>query len=326
MTWQVSLEDASDEVTATCGRSEGDEGGSGGCGWFSRYCHFFLVPKVKFLVFLVCHMLYTALLLAFLFLDPALASHGHQSNTLLVFDGFEWRLWLEPAFWFWTLGRIVDEATDIVSWDAEGLRAYWRSNWNKVDVTTNVLAIACVGVRVGCVLGGDEPLPTADHASNMAYDDGWTSAGALRSDIVVGVGLCATDHAWSLLLVARNLYALMVLLLFIRIFDFLTTSESLGVLCIVLYNIFLNDVTVFLLLTSIILVGFSLCFWLLLAGAIANSDDPLANYGGATNQPFMMSLWGLLGNTYDTSPREPTGAPTGAHLTTPWDPSHTSPP
>ena len=97
-------------------------------------------------------------------------------------------LWLEPAFWFWTLGRIVDEATDIVSWDAEGLRAYWRSNWNKVDVATNVLAIACVGVRVGCVLGGDEPLPTAEHASDMAYDDGWTSAGALRSDIVVGVG------------------------------------------------------------------------------------------------------------------------------------------
>ena len=65
-------------------------------------------------------------------------------------------------------------------------------------------------------------------------------------------------------------------------------------------KIFINDVGVFLLLCAIIIVGFSLSFWLLLAGAIAQSDSPLETYGGATNQPFMMSLWGLLGNTYNT--------------------------
>lgn len=92
-----------------------------------------------------------------------------------------------------------------------------------------------------------------------------------------------------------------VLLLFIRVFDFLTQSESLGVLCIVLFKIFVNDVGVFLLLCAIIIaytfddpwralltllplmtrgrcaiiiVGFSTSFWLLLAGAIANSDAP----------------------------------------------------
>ena len=78
-------------------------------------------------------------------------------------------------------------------------------------------------------------------------------------------------------------------------------SESLGVLCIVLFKIFVNDVGVFLLLCAIIIaytfddpwralltllplmtrgrcaiiiVGFSTSFWLLLAGAIANSDAP----------------------------------------------------
>ena len=39
---------------------------------------------------------------------------------------------------------------------------------------------------------------------------------------------------------------------------------------------------------------------MLLAGAIARSDAPLDVYGGPQNQPFMMSLWGLLGNTYGT--------------------------
>ena len=51
---------------------------------------------------------------------------------------------------------------------------------------------------------------------------------------------------------------------------------------------------------SIIIAGFSLCFWLLLAGAIAADESAADTYGGATNQPFMVSLWGLLGNQYGT--------------------------
>ena len=95
-------------------------------------------------------------------------------------------------------------------WD--GIKLYWRSTWNRIDITTVVLIYASIWIRLRCrdvdMLSEQDATPDPETALADPEE----------------ARLCTDLEVW-----ARNTYGIVLLLLSIKILSYGTYFESIGV-------------------------------------------------------------------------------------------------
>ena len=162
------------------------------------------------------------------------------------------------------MSLLIAELRQLQSFDMAGLRLYLRPPWNKLDAW-NILSVHVVmGFRSYCWSVNDEHgHPFILHHPN-----------------------CPSLQSWS-----RCIYAVTELTLTLRILNYLTVHEGLGILVIILGEMLANDVSLFIVLVLIISLGTGFSFTLLMPGLrqILDSRVQFASSG------ILMPFWGLLG-------------------------------
>ena len=130
--------------------------------------------------------------------------------------------WAEVIYWLWASMRAVGEVHEMYPFTRSSLRAYWNSAWNKIDILTLLLTLFAAALRIGGV--------AAEHS-----EDG--------SDVNNSIRL------------ARVVYALLSIPVFLRLAQYLRYFKSVGTLTIILSEM-ANDVQ----LWSVILILSSSAF------------------------------------------------------------------
>jgi hypothetical protein len=241
-----------------------------------RWLTFYAVPKVKFVLHLMQHVGFMALLTAVLL--------SYYADDALSYP--------EVAFWAWTLTRTLGELNELDSFDASGLRLYLRDIWNQMDVVTFLLVVAIAALRVVSVTAA------AAAAAVEEGGGGGGGGGTLRRLVAKGgeaggsndPGEVAFEPAPPLDATARCLYALLVILVFVRAFQYLRLFKALGVLSIVLGGI-ISDVAIFAFIQLTLLVAFGIAFAVLQPGPMAAYDA----HEVLGRAPFWVPFWGLYG-------------------------------
>lgn len=215
-----------------------------------RWFFFFLVPKVKFVMYLICHFLQLTCLSVVVF-----ASQDDETGALLP----EVRM-TEALYWLWSLLFFAAELKEFKDFGIEGITQYWRSFWNKIDLTTVVLVICSMSLRILC------------YWFNESEDPEQT-------------GQCAELEVW-----ARNTYGVVLSLLCFKILSYGTYFESIGVYIIILGEVARRDVSVVFVLIFIISTGVGLTFTLLMSRY--NQTIQAAN---GFSRPIFTPYWSLVG-------------------------------
>lgn len=231
-----------------------------------RFLYFYSVPKVKFTLHLVQHLLFMLLLTVLLLVV-------YEEDFISSFEIF---------FWLWTLMRTLGELTEIDSFTRRGLWMYIRDPWNQMDVATFVLVVAIVGVRVYAVgLFGDAS-PSALATSRSMLD---TEAVYDPAQIVPIFPPLEVYEA-----MARNLYAILVTLVYVRVLQYLRVFKSIGVFSIVLAGIF-QDVKMFAIVQMVLMASFGVAFATLQPGVMGAYES----YDILGSAPLYVPFWGLFG-------------------------------
>ena len=172
-----------------------------------RWRYFFFVPKVKFVMYAVLHILYIGLNCLFVFpnLKAGVKDYGVEpriNNITVVgvaappsapkealsdYDKSTIKV-EEMVFWGWTALLFVAELKELRSSSLEDLRLYMRSTWNKIDQLTMILVLGVMGLRLTCA----PALELLENAEDQSCE-------------------LSLSH-W-----ARNIYAIILLLLFIKL-------------------------------------------------------------------------------------------------------------
>ena len=181
---------------------------------------------------------------------------------------------MELILWVWAASRQVGELFELDEWSYAEFRLYARDGWNQLDTATFLLIMSAAVVRITtCGLdfsGGGGTCAGRGTEWEEAHDGAkW------EGDTV--------DY------IARNVYAVGVLCIWLRLLQFIQYEQTVGVLLIVL-GAMRTDVYNFLLIQAIITGGFSVCFVLLLP---LSNDGPWYHLLGPNI--FWGSSWGLMG-------------------------------
>ena len=224
-----------------------------------RWLHFYRVPKVKFALNTLSHVLYIVLLCAVLLFETRDYEGG---SSLVVWGNWMRRIgelpplieWREVLLWLWTTARMMGEGSEVSSYDARGLRLYLRDPWNKLDVLTASLLFVTMGLRIACIAGDVEE--DVEHLAPRA----------------------------------RLGYALVTLLSFTRTLQYFRYFESTGVLLIIL-KFMASDVSSFFAFIIVFSFGFGAAFAVLMPGY---ARAPL--YHVLDQSPLWQPFWGLFGD------------------------------
>jgi len=190
-----------------------------------RWLYFFLVPKVKFVMYLTCHILNVVLLALVVFVPTDdIHSDGGGLDKVSI---------LEVCYWSWAYCFFFAELKEFQNYRLEGLRRYLSSSWNRIDVLTLLLVQSVASLRLSCWEDA-EFSPTISDA-------------------------CAERLLWS-----RNIYSLLLVLLALKTLSYLKYFESIGVYIIILGEVARRDVSVFALLISFASTGVGAAFALML--------------------------------------------------------------
>ena len=173
---------------------------------FYRHLLFYLVPKVKFTIHFTSH-LFLAAFVSYMPFDkhPTRAFQAGGRDILTS----------EIIFFIWCLNRSIGELAELQSFTMEGLLIYASSHWNQIDLISSALLTVTTCLRLtghgDSIWHGplDSRGPWLDHNANDPNAP-WG------------------DH------LPANLTALMVILIYYRILQYLRCNESVGVLTIVL--------------------------------------------------------------------------------------------
>ena len=234
-----------------------------------RQLSFFSVPKVKYVVHTVSAMLY-ALLLTYVLLG-------------WPWEGKTW-MWrrgelgpvsmAEAIFWAWALCRVLEEAKQMV---LIGYSGYISSFWNQMDLLTSIAVIGVAVMRMATELGralnGYITSQTVQQILAVLGRDG--AYYSFDDD------QAAEANEWS-----RNLYAVVVLLVYLRFFDLLTYSPRLGVLTIIIKRM-MDDVLSWAAVVGCVTLGVSMAFAVLMPADNSRPEFLL--------KPFFLPFWGLVG-------------------------------
>ena len=232
-----------------------------------RWRHFFLVPKVKFVMYAVMHLMYIGVLCLVVFPKlqrPKAATNGTDTGSNLVSLDPETTLSpLEIFFWLWTALFTFAEAKEFKNFKVEGLRQYLRSPWNKLDLISIMSITGAFLLRTTC-------RPALD----------------LVGDATKSCNL--SDSHW-----ARNFYAISLILLFLKVLSYAQIYESVGVHVIILGEVIRADVSVFSVLALIISTGVGTALTLEFDAWIsAELNDPSRDF---FERPLTMPFWGIVG-------------------------------
>ena len=240
-----------------------------------RWRTFFLVPKVKFVMYGVMHLLYIGLLCLVVF--PNLQRSLHAQGTATVQEpgsgGVNDQVntvasartvgALEIFFWLWTALFTFAELKEFRNFQLEGVRQYLRSPWNKLDLVSILSVLGACLLRTTC-------RPALD----------------LVGDATKSCEL--SDSHW-----ARNFYAITLILLFLKLLSYAQIYESVGVHVIILGEVIRADVSVFAVLALIISTGVGTALTVEFDAWIsAELNDPSRDF---FERPLTMPFWGIVG-------------------------------
>jgi len=232
-----------------------------------RFVLFYEVPKVKFTLHLIAHLAYM-FYLAFILLGQYDQAHPVISSH-------------EYFFWAWSFARAVGELSELEDFDdlssfRRSIRLYIIDVWNQFDALVILLVVAIMGLRLSYAPSSDDPIdvyskPPDPSGATLLYN--------------------GMEHSW-----VRTLYAFLVILVFMRVLQFLRYFSSVGVLTICVGGM-MTDVTLFIILLGPLTLGF----------AVANAAlTPRETQEGTTMtddwyailgfQPLWEPFWGLIGS------------------------------
>ena len=215
----------------------GSKGGKGAAGLYADMCEaisnrlgFYMIPKVKMAMWFASHVLYTLLL-----------------THLGIYFSEDQRVWQHTAqfpellFYVWSGSRLLSEAAEFGSFSTFGgfmanLKDYLGDPWNKLDAAYNLFVVSLIALRLYMGSVGDEADGDEGH---------WVAT------------------------LGCNQFALMIVLCWFRMLQFLGYYQSTGVLQIVLGDM-MNDIMIWTVLSAVISLGFAFAFVVLLPGSSAN--------------------------------------------------------
>ena len=252
-----------------------------------RWRYFFFVPKVKFVMYAVFHILYIGLNCLFVFpnlkagvKDPAELNLSEVASGVWVktppappsapkealsdYDKSTIKV-EEMVFWGWTALLFVAELKELRSSSLEDLRLYMRSTWNKIDQLTMILVLGVMGLRLTCA----PALDLLENAEDQSCE--------------------LSQSHW-----ARNIYAMILLLLFIKLLAYAEIFESVGVHVIIIGEVLKTDVSVFAVIVAIISTGMGTALTLELNTWAETTLDgePERDF---SERPLYMPYWAVIG-------------------------------
>lgn len=228
-----------------------------------RFATFYNVPKVKFALHFASHIAFMAMLTILLLVK--------YDDTYMTIDEF--------IFWGWTATRAVGEINEIDSFDYKGLRAYGRDVWNQMDMLTSGLVVATAIVRF-ISTGGTFIIVDEVTATDSTGGD---------SALVLNPSQTAFEQAPLLAATARNMYAFLVILVYLRVLQYMRYFKSLGLISIVISGI-VDDVGTFAVIQLTLALAFGVAFAVLQPGPMA----AYATYNVLS--PMFISFWALFGD------------------------------
>ncbi|KAL1507768.1 hypothetical protein AB1Y20_007378 [Prymnesium parvum] len=217
-----------------------------------RWFFFFVVPKVKFVMYLTCHLCQLMLLSVVVF-----ASQEEITGTLSPRIHYS-----EVAYWMWSFLFFAAELKEFKDFGVDGITQYFRSTWNKIDLSTVALVTASMVLRLKC--------------SDVDISIGATSDQS---------GVCRTLEVWS-----RNTYSIVLSLLCFKILSYGTYFESVGVYIIILGEVARRDVSVVFSIILVVSSGVGLTFTLLMS-RYNQTIEPTTGF----SRPIFTPLWSLVG-------------------------------
>lgn len=261
----------------------------------ARGLHYYLVPKVVFTVHFVALIAYLAfstylLFVLYMGIDSAQGGGGGtgtnaqagspppSANTPSAMGT------LEIVWVVWSLARASDEVSDLGAMNRESFRLYTRDAWNQVDVLITLLLVAIVSLRV------------IVRAEELAFLEGLSPSASGGGVAVTDAHLAGFDpEAFAPAVWARNLYAIIVMLSYLRLLQFLRYYKALGVLAIVLNNM-IRDVLNFIAILLVFTLGFGFAVAVVTKGETLGMAD--GHQVGAElvmgKQPIWSTWWGMV--------------------------------
>ena len=163
------------------------------------------------------------------------------------------------------------EAKELKNFRWEGVKLYLRSPWNKIDMITLACVFGAMILRLTCAPALDLILSDSEQQSCL---------------------LSGSHYA-------RNVYAIVLLLLFLKLLAYAEIKESVGVHVIILGEVLKSDVSVFAIIVAIVSTGFGTALTLELDAWVSTDlGDPSRDF---MERPIAMPFWALVGyfNHYD---------------------------
>ena len=184
----------------------------------------------------------------------------------------------EIFLWIWAISREVGEFFELDEYSLAGLRMYIRDVWNQLDQLTFLLIMGAAAVRL----------------STCSLNLGGRGGGGEKGGGEGGEeGSCAgRGPEWAgdtVDYLPRSVYAIGVLLIFLRLMQFLKYQQTVGVLLIVI-GAMKQDVQYFMVIMGVLATGFGISFAVLLP---ASMTGPWYHVFGSN--VLWGPFWGILG-------------------------------
>eukprot|EP00966_Prymnesium_polylepis_P273663 6322006-Prymnesium_polylepis.1 len=209
-----------------------------------RFIEFYRVPKVKFTLHLIshlCYMLYLSYVL--------LGKYDHMRPVVTSHEVF---------FWLWTFARAVGEVSELEQFDdyasfTRSIRLYMLDSWNKVDLLNVLVVMPIIVMRCMYAPSDSDPVSDARRLAPSAASSSAASsvASGATSSTDLNVLYSDAEHLWP-----RTLYAVVLILVFMRVLQFMRYFSSVGVLTICLGSMS-TDVGLFIIILLPLTCGFS---------------------------------------------------------------------
>ena len=188
------------------------------------------MPKVKFVMYLALHISHLLLLLFTLFF-----ASGDLTNGLSPAVSFpEW------CFWGWSILFALAELKEFRSYDAEGLRIYLRSGWNKLDVSSVVLIVVVAVLRIGCTPQATD-VPSPPLASPSPPTPPMLEGGGVGRESVPSLADTTEGQCWQEVY-SRNLYSVISFMLYVKLLSYAEYAEMIGVHVIIMTQVVLSHI------------------------------------------------------------------------------------
>lgn len=170
---------------------------------------------------------------------------------------------------------------------------YFRKEWNKTDFAQTITTFVVMGLRLYC---GNFfwllPLPMGAEGEHNCVSEYMHAKKGGFADAAIVCMECDHYNDW-----ARSLYAVITVTVWLRLFDLVRASKSVGQMTLIFFRMIGKDVYVFFFLILIISPGFGIAFAALQPADNFKARD-ISQMAYNLDAPFFAPLWAVLGE-YD---------------------------